>query len=503
MSDLIQLQPNDEHNRALERNVRPPDWQNPKPSGRYHLVVIGAGTAGLVTAAGAAGLGAKVALVERELMGGDCLNVGCVPSKGVISAARIAATVRDAAEFAVDVSAGGKVNFAAVMERMRRLRAGISLNDSAARFRDLGVDVFLGGGRFVDSDTIDVDGFPLKFKRAVIATGGRAKAPPIAGLEEVEYLTNESIFSLTELPPRLGVVGAGPIGCELAQTFARFGSEVFLFGSDRGLMPNEDRDAAEFVRVEMERDGVHIHRTARNITLCKDGEAIRVTATGVDGHDIAVDKLLVGVGRAPNVESLNLESAGVKVDKNGVVVNDRLQTTNPRIYAAGDVCSQFKFTHAADFMARIVIQNALFMGRAKVSSLIIPWCTYTSPEVAHVGLSETDAKDRGIAIDTYRQQFADVDRAILEGDTGFAKVHCRKGSDRIVGATIVARNAGDMISEITLAMKHDIGLKGIGSTIHPYPTQAEALRKLGDQYNRTRLTPLVKSLFQTWLKWTK
>ena len=212
----------------------------------------------------------------------------------------------------------------------------------------------------------------------------------------------------------------------------------------------------------------------------------------------------MAVGRAPNVENLNLEAVGVEYDRKGVKVNDRMRTTNPRIYAAGDICSPYQFTHAADFMARIVIQNALFKGRARSSSLVIPWCTYTSPEIAHVGLHENQAEEKGIEVDSFVQQFGDVDRAILEGnDEGFVKIHVKKGTDQIVGATIVARNAGDMISEITLAMTHGLGLKRIGSTIHPYPTQAEAIRKLGDQFNRTRLTPFVKSLFQKWLAWTR
>ena len=221
-------------------------------------------------------------------------------------------------------------------------------------------------------------------------------------------------------------------------------------------------------------------------------------------YDQPIDKLLIAVGRAPNVENLNLEGVGVEFDKKGVKVNEKMQTTNPMIYAAGDICSPYQFTHAADFMARIVIQNALFKGRKKSSALTIPWCTYTSPEIAHVGLYENDAKDKGIEIDTYVQHFSDVDRAILEGeDEGFAKVHVKKGTDQIVGATIVARSAGDLISEITLAMTHGLGLSKIGSTIHPYPTQAEAIRRLGDQYSRTRLTPLVKTLFRKRLAWTR
>ncbi|MDA0834443.1 MAG: mercuric reductase [Planctomycetota bacterium] len=504
MSELLQLLPKDEFNEQLEANVHPPNWSNPTPQGRYNLVVIGAGTAGLVTAAGAAGLGAKVALIERSLMGGDCLNVGCVPSKGIISAARVAATLRHAREFGVEVTDDVNVNFTAAMQRMRRLRARISPNDSAQRFRDLGVDVYFGQASFVDSSTIDVDGTRLQFKRAVIATGARATAPPIPGLDSVDYLTNETLFSLTELPRRLGVIGAGPIGCEMAQTFAQFGSEVFVVEAEHGILPREDRDAAEIVQQAMDRDGVKLLCCGKNLAI-KNDDGIRLTVESHGtGYNEPIDQLLVSVGRAPNVEDLNLNAVGVEYHKKGVTVNERMQTTNPRIYAAGDICSPFQFTHAADFMARIVIQNALFKGRKKSSSLVIPWCTYTSPEIAHVGLYENQAKEKGIEVDTYMQEFKDVDRAILDGDdSGFVKVHVKKGTDDIVGATIVARHAGDLISEITLAMTHGLGLSKIGSTIHPYPTQAEAIRKLGDQFNRTKLTPFVKSLFHKWLAWTR
>jgi len=507
MSDLIQLQPFDEHNRKLEANVHPPDWVNPEPAGRYNLVVVGAGTAGLVTAAGAAGLGAKVALVERELMGGDCLNVGCVPSKGLISAARAARAVRYAGEFGVEVPEGVEVDFAKVMERMRKLRADISPLDSAARFRELGIDVFLGLGEFTGSNTVRVGDRDLRFKRAVIATGARASAPPIPGLDQVEYLTNESIFSLTERPARLGIIGAGPIGCELAQGFSLLGSEVFLIEATHGILPREDTDAAEVVKESLIRDGVRLLCCGKNLEVKPvEGGRVRLTVESHDTqYDETVDKLLVAVGRAPNVEGLGLEAVNVEYNlQTGVQVNDRLQTTNPTIYAAGDICSPYKFTHAADFMARAVIQNTLFKGRAKASALTIPWSTYTSPEIAHVGLYPSEAEARGIAIQTFTQEFREVDRAILEGETeGFVKVHVKAGTDEIVGATIVAPSAGDLISEITLAMTHGLGLKKIAGTIHPYPTHADAIRKVGDLFNRTRLTPFVKSAFEKWLAWTR
>lgn len=497
--------PADEHNTALVNQVHPADWTNPTPTGRYNLVVIGGGTAGLVTAAGAAGLGAKVALVERHLMGGDCLNYGCVPSKGIISAARHAAAMGEGAEFGVSASEV-RVDFATAMQRMRKLRSGISKHDSVERFASLGVDVFLGQASFTGRNTVMVDGAELEYHTAVIATGGRASAPPIPGLSEAPYLTNETLFSLTELPKRLAVIGAGPIGCEMAQSFARFGSEVFVIEALHGILPREDQDASTVVLERMKRDGVKLLCCGKDLKLSNaGGEAVRLTVESHgQSYNHVVDKLLVAVGRTPNVEGLNLEAVGVQYDKKGVTVDDNLRTANKRIFACGDICSPYQFTHAADFMARTVIQNALFFGRKKVSALSIPWATYTSPEIAHVGLYEKDARERGMEITTYTQPLSGVDRAILDGETdGFVRVHVRKGTDEIVGATIVAEHAGDMISEITLAMTNKIGLGKIASTIHPYPTQTEAIRKVGDQYNRTRLTSKVKNIMTKLLAWRR
>ena len=521
MTHLQQLQPFDQHNQHLQASVGPTDWKNPTPKGRYNLVVIGAGTAGLVTAAGAAGLGARVALIERELMGGDCLNVGCVPSKAIIGAARTADAIRRSSEFGIEIDGAVKTDFSFVMDRMRRLRASIGPHDSASRFSELGVDVYFGGATFVGDDGVQVGEQILKYKRAVICTGARAAELPIPGLKEVGALTNESVFSLTELPPRFAVIGGGPIGCELAQSFARFGSKVTLLETSDSILSREDRDAAKVVQDSMITDGVHIEfcATTTGMTQSPDGTTISFRQNGED-RSVVVDKVLVGIGRTPNVNGIGLEDVGVRFDsRSGVEVNDRLQTTNPRIYAAGDVCSKYKFTHSADFMARIVIQNTLFLGRAKASALTIPWCTYTSPELAHVGIQPKEAADHGMETDTYSVPFSDVDRSILSGETeGFVKAHVRKGTDEIVGATIVAPHAGDMIGEVTLAMtlnasvpkwkrllrlQKGVGLSALGSTIHPYPTEAEAIRKLGDQYNRTRLTPFVKRLFEAWLRWTR
>ncbi len=507
--ETVTVLPDDEYNRALVNNVHPPQWVNPDPDGRYNIVVIGAGTAGLVTAVIAASLGARVALIEKHLMGGDCLNVGCVPSKGMIRAARAWADVKRAEEFGVHIPAGVKYDFAAAMARMRKLRARISHVDSAHRYKSLGVDVYIGSARFTGPDTMTVDGHAgnrtLTFAKAAICTGARASTPPTPGLQEAGYLTNETVFTLTELPRRVAVIGAGPIGCELAQSFARFGSEVYLVEAMHGIMPNEDRDAAEIVLKSMLRDGLKLLCCGKDVKVQKADGGKRLTVDSHGQHyDIIVDEILVGVGRTPNVEGLNLEGVGVEYDKTGVKVNERLQTTNPRIYAAGDICSKYKFTHAADAMAQIVIQNALFphpfgLGRASVESLIMPWCTFTEPEVAHVGMYEADAKAKGIEVETYTFKLDEVDRAILDGeDEGFARIHIRKGTDMILGATIVAAHAGDMIGEFSVLMKAGAGAGTLAATIHPYPTQAEVNKKVVNLWRKAHFTERTKKILQ-WL----
>ena len=502
-SDMIST--DDPHDRRLIENVRPPAWVNPAPAKKYNLVVIGAGTAGLVSAAGAAGLGAKVALVERGLMGGDCLNVGCVPSKALIRAARAAYDARRGGAFGVRLDCEPQAVFADIMERLRRLRAGISAHDSAQRFTNLGVDVFLGQGRFVDPSTIEVDGQRLGFGRAVIATGARASDLGVPGLKDTGYLTNETVFTLTGLPQRLAVIGAGPIGCELAQAFQRLGSSVTMITDGAEILPREDRDAAAIVRTELCREGVTIITGARVERAFRQDGARRLSLSiGATHQEISCEQILLAAGRTPNLEHLGLEAGEVRYTRQGVEVDDRLRTSNPKVYAAGDVCSRFKFTHAADAMARIVIANALFLARRKASGLVIPWCTYTDPEIAHVGDYEQDARKAGFDVATITQELAQVDRAILDGDhAGFARVHYDKKSGRILGGTIVARHAGEMIGELSLAVGAGQSVGVLSSTIHPYPTQAEVLRKIGDAYMRTRLTPTVKMLLQKWLAWRR
>lgn len=453
-----QLLADDPDDRQLLAHVRPADWVNPTPAGPYHLVVVGGGTAGLVCAAGAAGLGARVALIERHFLGGDCLNAGCVPSKSLLAAARRGHSFPDA------------------MRRLRRQRAELAKHDSAERFRSLGVDVYFGEARFVRADAVVVEGRTLTFRRAVIATGTRPVRPSIAGA--AASLTNEEIFTLTALPSRLTVVGAGPVGCELSQAFARFGADVTLVARAGQVLPREDDDAAAVVRAALLRDGVKL--------AAEPG---------------AADVFLVAAGRRPNIEELGLESAHVAYDSAvGVQVTDYLRTTNPRIYAAGDVCSPYKYTHAADAMARLVIRNALFGGWGRASALVVPWATYTDPELARVGLSLAEARASGVDVDSYEIPFASVDRAVLDDEsTGFCRVLTARGTGRIVGMTAVGTRAGELIGLAAFAMAQGRGLREWSSSIFPYPTRNEVLRKLGDAYNRTRLTPWVRWLLRWWL----
>lgn len=493
----VALEPRDAHNERLLANVHPPDWRNPEAEGTYNLVVLGGGTAGLVAAAGAAGLGARVALIEKALLGGDCLNFGCVPSKALLRSAR--ARAEAAGEPGPD--------FAAAMERVRRLRAEISRHDSAERFRGLGVDVFLGEGRFTGPRTVEAGGQTLRFARAVVATGSRAGVPPIPGLAEAGYLTNETLFSLTEAPRRLAVIGGGPIGCEMAQAFQRLRTQVTLLEVADRLLLKDDAGAGRIVLEALRRDGVEVSLSAKISRVEAQGEEKVIHLAGADGEErvVRADAILVAAGRVPRVEDLGLEAAGVAFDpRKGVRVDDRLRTTNPRVFAAGDVCSRYQFTHAADFMARTVLANALFHGRQRASALVIPWCTYTDPQVAAVGTAEAEAAGEGIETQAFLQPLEGVDRAVLDGETeGFAKVWVRKGTDEIVGATVVARNAGDMIGLYALAIQKRLGLKALAGLILPYPTQAEAVRKTGDLYNRSRLTPAVKKWMSRWLKWQR
>jgi pyruvate/2-oxoglutarate dehydrogenase complex dihydrolipoamide dehydrogenase (E3) component len=485
----------DEHDRRLLDHVRPAHFRNPSPAPKYDLVVIGGGTAGLVCAASAAGLGARVALVERLRLGGDCLNTGCVPSKAMLRSARVAAESRLGATLGIQSSA--QPDFAAVMARMRARRADLAPADSAGRFASLGVDVFFGAAAFSSPRSVTVaasEDAParseLRFGKAVIATGSRAAVPKIPGLAGTPFLTNETVFDLTVQPRELVIIGAGASGCELAQAFARLGTRVTLIESSTQVMPREDPDAAALVEARLRADGV-------DVLLKTQVTAARWTANRFvlehDARTTWADAVLVATGRAPCVESLGLEAAAVGYSPEGITVDDRLRTSNPRVFAAGDVCSKYKFTHAADAMARIVVRNALFFGRARMSSLVIPWCTFTSPEVGHVGKTGEEAAANGA--DAITIPLSSVDRAVVDEATdGFVRIHHRQG--RISGATIVAPDAGELVSAIALAMRYGGTLADLSAAVFPYPTLSVALRQAGDAYRRTSLTPTVKNMLR-------
>jgi pyruvate/2-oxoglutarate dehydrogenase complex dihydrolipoamide dehydrogenase (E3) component len=507
MPDPNPLLPDDPHDRQVVANTRPPDWRNPRPAGRYDLVVLGGGTAGLVAAGVAGLLGARVALVERALAGGDCLVAGCVPSKAVVRAGRAAYDVARAGDFGVRVPPGVAVDFAAAFDRMRRARAEISRHDAVAAFAaKYRVDVFLGDGRFAGPDAVEVAGEGLRFARAVVATGGRPAVPDVPGLADAGFLTNESVFNLTARPSRLAVLGAGPIGCELGQAFARLGSSVTVV--DRGDRPlsKEDPAAANLIAAAMRRDGVDLVVNATVIRVERDGAGARVLRlrTPAGERALEVDAILVAAGRRPNVEALNLEAGRIAFTGRGVTVDDYLRTSNPRVYAAGDVCLAEKFTYAADAAARLAVQNALVGRLKRWSRQRVPRVTYTDPEVAHVGLTEPEAARAGVPVRAHVVPLADVDRAATDGETdGFVKLLTRGRTDRIVGATIVGRHAGETISQVTTAMAAGVGLRALSAVIHPYPTQAEAIRKAADAYVAGTLGPTLKWALRRWMGWRR
>ncbi len=465
--------------------VFPSGYRNPPPAPRYNLVVIGAGPAGLIASIAAAGLGAKVALIERHAMGGDCLNVGCVPSKTLLAAA----------------SAG--LGFAAAMERVRAVRAAISEHDSVERYVKAGVHVFLGEASFVTAREIRVGDATLRTRKTVIATGARAALPPIPGLQASAPLTNETVFELREQPGRLAVLGAGPIGCELAQAFARLGTVVEVIELQSRALPADEPEAAALVVQALERDGVRFHFNAKVASAERRGsETVLVLSSGAR---VEADEVLVAAGRRRNLEALALERAGVRfAPRSGIEVNAQLQTSQPGIYAAGDVCARYQFTHNADAQARIVVRNALFAGRARADRLVIPWCTYTRPEVAHAGATRAELEAAKQTFDSFRAEFGALDRGRTDdGADGYAEVFTARGTDRLLGATIVGKDAGEQMAPLVLMMQNGLGLGALGSVVLPYPTRAEYLRRLADAHNRTRLTPFAARTLRWWLERTR
>jgi pyruvate/2-oxoglutarate dehydrogenase complex dihydrolipoamide dehydrogenase (E3) component len=490
----------DERNRRLRDLVHPTDWPVRPSAGVYDLVAIGGGTAGLVAAGGAALLGARAALVERAYLGGDCLVTGCVPSKALIRAAAVAHEARRAAEFGIRTGPI-EVDFPAVMDRVRRVRADMARHDGAEEMRQRGADVLFGTARFTGPRALDLDGVPIRFRRAVICTGGRPDVPDVPGLRE-NGLTSETVFELTELPGRLLVVGGGPIGCELAQAFARLGSRVTVLQRGDRLLPRDDPDAGSLIAEVLRAEGAEVRFGTVPARVERDGAELRVVVRGPAGDEVlAADKVLVAAGRRPNLEGLNLEAAGVAADAGGVRVDWRHRTTNRRVYAAGDVCSPLRFTHAAYAQAEYACLNALLPLRLNARDRVMSWTTYTDPEVAHVGMGWAALRELKDRLDTWTAPLALNDRAQTEGETrGFARIHCRRGSDRIVAATVVARHAGEIIAPLAVAITNGWRLRHIHRTILPYPTRAEVIRKIADQWKFSTLTPGTKWLVGLWFQ---
>ena len=495
--------PQDDDERQRLDHVHPPAWRNPVPAARYHLAVVGAGSAGLVAAETAAALGARVALVERAQIGGSRLNTGCVPSKTLIRTSRLYAEMRDADQYGARAPGDVRPDFARAMERVRHVRTHLSGDDSVQRLVAAGVDVFFGDACFESPGSLRAGDRTLRFDKALIATGSRPSIPDIPGLEQAGYLTSENVFDLAELPPRLLVIGGGPLGCELAQAFCRLGSRVTIVQDRPLFLPREERDAAQLLSDAFARDGLEV-RLNTTVTAVRAGHSCKQVDLVSDNYRsiIEVDAILTGIGHVSNVESLGLDAAGVGHDApNGIGVDDFLRTSNPDIYAAGDVCMEHKYTHAAAAAARIAVQNALFHGRERLSGLVIPWCTFTDPEIAHVGLYVREANHLGIPVKTFTVPMHQIDRAVTDGEErGFVKIHVKGRTDRIIGATIVASHAGEMINGITLAMVAGLGLRELGRVIHAYPTQAEAIRRAADAYRRTRLTPRIRARLGRWLE---
>lgn len=506
MADTPQTLLQDQYDTVLASNAHPPNYVNPAPLPRYNLVILGAGPAGLEAAQRAAQAGAAVALVEEGLLGGEQLGTGCVPSKSFIRSARAHGDVRMAGYYGVRVPEIIEGDFAGAMARLRRTRSVLSSRVSMRRLTGMGIHVFLGRGRFLDKDKVEVAGKILRFSRAMIATGSRPIIPPIDGLTRIGYLTSQTVFSLGRQPERLAVIGAGPVGCEMAQAFGRLGSEVTLIEREMQILPGEDGDACRILAGALQRNEVDV-KLGAIVTHVRGTGPEKVVHLRIDGHSqqVAADEILVCMGRTPNIEDLALAAAGIEQDaEHGIIVDDSLCTSNRRIYAAGDVCTRERFAHAAVAMAQIVVRNALFFGRRRFSELTVPRCVYTDPEIARVGLCSDDARRRGCPVETYTVPFHAIDRAVIDGDEeGLLKIHVRKGTDRIIGAAIIGKQAADMISQITMAMVHKIGLRGIGRVIYPYPTHIEAIRTAAEACNRQTLGTAARVLLRRWLAWAR
>jgi dihydrolipoamide dehydrogenase len=453
-------------------------YQKPK-NFDYNLVAIGAGAGGLVTTYIGAAVKAKVALIEKNKMGGDCLNTGCVPSKALIKTAKLAHQQKNPSKYGID-KIQMEISFEKVMQRVHQVIKKIEPHDSVERYEGLGVECFQGEAKIISPWEVEVNGKKLRTKNIVIATGGSPLLPAFEGLEQVkdDILVSENLWDIKELPKKLVVLGAGPIGCEMAQSFSRLGSEVSLVDMATRPLPREDEDASNVVQDNFKQEGIHQYYKHKILSFRKQGEQNILVVENEEGEkiDISFDKAICALGRKANTKGFGLEELGIELNKNGTIAtNEKLQTNFPNIYAVGDVAGPYQFTHTAAHMAWYASVNSLFFNRFKVDYRVIPWATFTDPEVARVGISETEAKEQNIEYDLYKYELDDLDRAIADStDQGFVKVLCKKGSDQILGVCIVGASASDIIAEFVLAMKHGLGLNKILGTIHLYPSMAEA-----------------------------
>lgn len=453
-----------------------------------NLVVIGAGSGGLVSALIAAAVKSKVILIERHKMGGDCLNTGCVPSKALLRSAKVASYMRRAEEFgieAVDV----KPVFSKVLKRVHKVIETIEPHDSVERFTDLGVDCVQGEAEIIDKNTVRVNGKDIRTKSIIIAAGARPFVPPIEGIDDVGYLTSDNIWELEQQPKRLVVLGGGPIGCELSQAFAKLGSQVTMVEMMGQLMGREDQDVAEVITEKFKKDGINVLTNHKAVKFTSNGgEKVLHCDTENGPVEIPFDEVLVAVGRKANSDGMNLEKLGIKLRRNGTIETDEyLRTAVPNIFACGDIAGPYQFTHTASHQAWFATVNALFgfAKKFKVDYRVIPWATFTSPEVARVGISESEAKEQNLDYDVTRYGIDDLDRAIADGEAhGFVKVITPKGKDKVLGVTIVGHHAAELIAEYVLAMKYNIGLNKILGTIHLYPSFAEANKFVAGNWKR-------------------
>tara|TARA_B100000959_G_scaffold169472_1_gene177511 strand:- start:2934 stop:4367 length:1434 start_codon:yes stop_codon:yes gene_type:complete len=455
---------------------------------KFDLTIIGGGVAGLVTASGASQLGAKVALVEKEKLGGDCLHYGCVPTKSLLHTARIISLLRRSSDFGLNPV---KIDFEfkKIMDHMRSIQKKIAKHDDPERFKKMGVKLFFGKGSFIDTSTFEVNGIKIKSRKFLIATGSKPIMLPINGLDKVDFLNNVKILDLDKLPASLIVIGAGPIGLEFAQAFNRFGTKVTVIEKVGQIMPREDKELADTLENILKKEGIEVNTCVDIKKVEQSGEKIIVDADYAGNiKKFEAKKLLVAIGRAPNIEDLNLDKIGVKTSRSGIVVDDTMKTTVPNIWACGDVTGMFPFTHMAEYEAGLVVSNALFpLIKRKIDKHVVPWTTFTDPELARVGLLEDEARKQHDKIKVYKYPFKDHDRAVIDGETeGLIKLVCdTKG--KILGASILGVGAGDLINEYILAMKNNLSVQKISNTVHIYPTMGQIVKRGADQYYREKL----------------